>query len=66
VRASAGINTTEADVDRLLDAVARIAGGEEPPVAYDQDDVTGDWWPSGDLPGWSAADRALGASCARG
>ena len=66
VRASAGINTTEADVDRLLDAVARIAGGEEPPVDYEQDDVTGDWWPAGDLPGWSAEDRALGASCARG
>jgi selenocysteine lyase/cysteine desulfurase len=66
VRASAGINTTDADVDRLLDAVARIAGGEASPVEYEQDDVTGDWWPLGDLPGWSAADRALGASCARG
>jgi len=66
VRASAGINTTEADVDRLLHAVARIAAGEPAPVAYDQDDITGDWWPAGDLPGWSAADRALGARCARG
>ncbi len=66
VRASAGINTTDADVDRLLDAVARIAAGEPAPVAYEQDQVTGDWWPAGDLPGWSAADRALGASCSRG
>jgi selenocysteine lyase/cysteine desulfurase len=66
VRASAGINTTDADVDRLLTAVASIAAGEEPPVAYEQDEHTGDWWPTGDLPGWSTADRALGASCARG
>src|SRR3954454_19166326 len=66
VRASAGINTTLADVDRLLDAVARIASGGPPPVEYEQDEHTGDWWPAGDLPGWSRADRAVGASCARG
>ena len=34
VRASAGINTTEADVERLLAAVARIASGEDPPIEY--------------------------------
>ena len=30
VRASAGLSTTRADIDRLLEAVARIAGGDEP------------------------------------
>ena len=44
VRASAGINTTEDDVQRLLAAVARVAGGHAP-VRYDQDLRTGDYHP---------------------
>jgi selenocysteine lyase/cysteine desulfurase len=51
VRASAGINTTEHDVNRLLGAVARIASGDQPPVSYRQDPRTGDYHPDGDLPG---------------
>src|SRR3954451_5258461 len=47
VRASAGINTTEADIDRLLKAVTSIASGDKPPVDYEQDEHTGDWWPTG-------------------
>jgi selenocysteine lyase/cysteine desulfurase len=66
VRASAGINTTPADIDRLLAAVAAIAAGEPSPVAYEQDAVTGDYWPRGEHPGWASADRTVGASCARG
>lgn len=66
VRASAGLNTSLADVDRLLDAVAEIAGGRPAPVRYVQDPTTGDFWPEGDAPGWTAVDRAMGASCARG
>lgn len=66
VRASAGINTAVADIDRLLDAVAVIASGGPPPVRYTQDPATGDYWPDGDKPGWSGQDRAVGASCARG
>lgn len=66
VRAIAGIATTAADVDRLLDALARIAGGEPSPVTYDQDEHTGDFWPRTDDPAWSSAGRRLGASCARG
>ncbi len=66
VRASAGINTTTSDVDRLLEAVAEIAGGKPAPVDYLQDPSTGDYWPEADTPGWGAADRAVGASCARG
>ena len=66
VRASAGINTTEADLDRLFAAVAEIASGRPAPVSYSQDPATGDYWPDGDLPGWSRSDRAMGASCARG
>ena len=44
-RASATIATTAADVDRLLAAVARVADGTAPPVAYEQDEHTGDYWP---------------------
>lgn len=66
VRASAGLNTSLADIDRLLAAVADIAGGRPAPVPYTQDAATGDYWPEGDAPGWSATDRAVGASCARG
>ena len=46
VRASAGINTTEQDVARLLAAVARIAAGNPPPVPYRQDPHTGDYQPA--------------------
>jgi hypothetical protein len=46
VRASAGINTSEEDVTRLLHAVARIAGGDPPPVPYCQDIQTGDYQPA--------------------
>jgi selenocysteine lyase/cysteine desulfurase len=66
VRASAGLSTTVEDVDRLLSAVADIAGGRPAPVAYVQDRSTGDFWPEGTVPGWTADDRAVGASCARG
>jgi selenocysteine lyase/cysteine desulfurase len=64
-RASAGLSTTLADIDRFLDAVARIAGGEPAPVPYEQDPHTGDFWPQTDDPNWSTARRHLGA-CARG
>jgi selenocysteine lyase/cysteine desulfurase len=66
VRASAGLSTTLADLDRLLTAVSDIAGGRPAPVDYVQDAHTGDYWPEGDAPGWTAADRGVGASCARG
>jgi len=66
VRASAGLATTPADVDRLLAAVSDIAAGRPAPVAYSQDAQTGDYWPESEAPGWSAHDRSVGASCARG
>ncbi|HVW35504.1 MAG TPA: aminotransferase class V-fold PLP-dependent enzyme [Acidimicrobiia bacterium] len=66
VRASAGLSTSPADIDRLVSAVADIAGGKPAPVAYVQDPSTGDFWPEGTAPGWTADDRSLGASCARG
>jgi selenocysteine lyase/cysteine desulfurase len=66
VRASAGINTSAADIDRFLSAVAELAAGRPPPVGYTQDQNTGDYWPEGSTPGWTGGDRALGASCARG
>ena len=66
VRASAGLSTTVDDIDRLVEAVARIAGGDEPPVPYERDDETGDYWPRTTDPAWSSPARRLGASCARG
>jgi hypothetical protein len=66
VRASAGLSTSSADIDRFLAAVADIAGGRPAPVDYVQDPSTGDYWPEGSAPGWTADDRSLGASCARG
>jgi selenocysteine lyase/cysteine desulfurase len=66
VRASAGLSTSAADIDRLLAAVSEIASGHPAPVDYIQDPRTGDFWPQTDMPGWRAADRAVGAACARG
>ena len=43
VRASAGINITGDDVQRLLAAVAGVAAGD-PPVPYRQDPSTGDFF----------------------
>lgn len=66
VRASAGISTSDGDIDRFLAAVAEIAAGTPAPVDYDQDEHTGDFWPAGELPGWTSTERSFGASCARG
>jgi selenocysteine lyase/cysteine desulfurase len=66
VRASCGLGTADDDVDALLGALRALAAGEQPPVPYVQDDVTGDFWPEGDAAGWSATDRPAGAACARG
>ena len=66
VRASAGLSTSGEDLERLLAAVAVIAGGGEPPVPYEQDTATGDFWPVVDVAGWSVAERGPGSSCARG
>lgn len=66
VRASATLSTTPEEVDVFLSAVSEIASGRPPPVPFAQDENTGDYWPELDVPGWSAADRSLGASCERG
>jgi selenocysteine lyase/cysteine desulfurase len=70
VRASCGIATSDDDVDALLDAVTAIAGdvsdGTPPPVDYQQDPATGDFWPVTDVAGWRRGDREAGASCAVG
>jgi hypothetical protein len=60
------LSTSSADIDRFLAAVSDIAGGRPAPVEYVQDPSTGDYWPEGSAPGWTADDRSLGASCARG
>lgn len=66
VRASGGLGTSIDDVDRLVAAVADVASGRPGTVEYVQDPHTGDHHPISDVPGWTAEDRALGASCARG
>jgi selenocysteine lyase/cysteine desulfurase len=70
VRASCGISSTEADVDALLAAVTVVArdaaAGRTPPVPYEQDPRTGDFWPITDRTGWSAHERDSSLSCARG
>lgn len=49
VRASAGINTSERDVARLLSAMERLVAGK-PPVQYRRDPSTGDFYPAGPAP----------------
>jgi selenocysteine lyase/cysteine desulfurase len=66
VRASATLSTTRDEVEVFLAAMADIAGGKPPVVPFAQDEHTGDYWPELEVPGWSAADRILGASCGRG
>ena len=66
VRASAGLNTTGADVTRLLSAVAQIARGEPPPVPYQQDPRTGDFHPCGSVPGLTDQPGAHSAPCSPG
>lgn len=66
VRASVGINTTRADIDRLLEAVNRIASGERAPVTYFQDPCTGDYFPDPDCAPWQAEERPPGSSCSSG
>jgi selenocysteine lyase/cysteine desulfurase len=66
VRASAGLGTSGADIDTLVEAVAELSGGRPGPVPYVQDSGTGDFFPVTDQPGWRHAAEELGASCARG
>ena len=57
VRASAGINTSETDVGRLISAVSRIAGGAKAPVTYIQDARSGDFNPYLNSMPWSGNTR---------
>lgn len=66
VRASAGISTTDAHIDRLLAAVARIAQGRTPPVEYTQDIRTGDFSPDPRFVPWHIGSRPHGSSCSPG
>lgn len=66
VRASAGLSTSDEDVETLLAAVERIASGGDPPVTYFQDPRTGDFSPDPDAVPWQAGFRAHGSSCSPG
>ena len=65
VRASAGLTTTLADIDRFLTALRSVVA-DDPPVPYHQDPATGDYWPDDTDQPWTTPARQLGASCARG
>jgi len=66
VRASCGLGTSGDDVDALLAALRLLVSGSAPSMPYEQDQVTGDFWPVGQASGWSDGDRPAGAACARG
>jgi selenocysteine lyase/cysteine desulfurase len=66
VRASAGLGTSGDDIDALVAAVTELAAGSPPPVPYEQDPDTGDYFPVTDEPGWRGAAAELGAACSRG
>jgi selenocysteine lyase/cysteine desulfurase len=66
VRASAGLSTGASDIDRFIEAVADIAAGSPPPVDYNQDPNTGDFWPDTADEPWASEARRLGSSCSRG
>ena len=63
VRASAGISTTTADLERLFEAVETVAN-TKPPVEYMADPRSGDFW----AVGFPRPDAALSPAtgCARG
>lgn len=65
VRASAGINTSAEDVDRLLEAVTVIASHERPPFEYPQDPHSGDYRPPPGREPWNF-DLTTVAACAVG
>ncbi len=66
VRASAGLNTTEADVAHLIQAVTRIATGGPAPVAYLQDTRSGDYFPDRDAAPWYAQAVSPNSPCSPG
>lgn len=65
VRASAGLSTTAADIDRFLDALRIIVGAERAPFDYEQDPRTGDFHPLGVGDGWWTASDEVGPGCSR-
>jgi selenocysteine lyase/cysteine desulfurase len=66
VRASAGLSTSDEDLEHLLAAVERIAGHGDPPISYLQDPRTGDFSPDPEAVPWQAGIRAHGSSCSPG
>jgi selenocysteine lyase/cysteine desulfurase len=66
VRASAGLGTSGQDIDALVEAVSDLAGGAPPPVPYEQDRATGDFFPVTDQAGWRGAALEPGTACSRG
>jgi selenocysteine lyase/cysteine desulfurase len=65
VRASGGISTSTDDVDRLVAAVADIASGRPAPIAYHQDQATGDYSPATST-SLLTPNRSPTTPCARG
>jgi selenocysteine lyase/cysteine desulfurase len=66
VRASAGLGTSDDDVDQLLEAVTQLASKAPAPVPYLQDLRSGEFWPQTDVAGWREADQPAGPACTHG
>jgi len=66
VRASAGVNVTEKDIERFLDSLERVASGEPSPVEYRQDPESGDFSPATGDASWQPDFRSSAAYCSRG
>jgi selenocysteine lyase/cysteine desulfurase len=65
VRASAGLSTSAADIDRFLGAMGDLVERKPAPIAYAQD-LAGDFAPAASAFGWPADEGAAGGPCASG
>ncbi|CAB4892238.1 unannotated protein [freshwater metagenome] len=65
VRASACINTSAQDIDRLLAAVRAIVSGAPSPIEYRQDPLSGDYQPVGPGTEWWTDPAATHPGCSR-
>lgn len=65
VRASAGLSTSIADIERFLAALCIIAANEPGPVRYEQDPHSGDFFPVGEGAEWWADSATMRAGCSR-
>ncbi|HUY85851.1 MAG TPA: aminotransferase class V-fold PLP-dependent enzyme [Acidimicrobiales bacterium] len=64
VRASAGLSTSQDDIEYFLSSLEQVASGSAPPVSYIQDQVSGEFFPDPEVAPWYASGLARTA-CGR-